>query len=146
MFGNLKKNVVDSSKTATVVVTRHPALVQFLASTGIISEGVLVISHATPEDVAGKRVIGVLPMHLAVLAASVVEVPMDLPADLRGVELTLDQVRAYARPAAEYIVRDAALGRRVSAGLARAEVLVREGYDVDPGPISAAIALIGQDA
>lgn len=52
----------------TVVVTRHPALVAYLRKIGLIGADAHVISHATPEDVAGKDVIGVLPLRLATLA------------------------------------------------------------------------------
>lgn len=80
----------------TIVVTRHPALVQFLLEQGLIHAGVPVISHASPEQVRGRHVIGVLPLSLASLAESVTEVPLSLPPELRGVELTLEQVREYA--------------------------------------------------
>ncbi|CAM3513804.1 hypothetical protein DESA109040_14995 [Deinococcus saxicola] len=39
---------------------------------------------------------GVLPLHLAALASTVTEVPLNLLAELRGVELTLEQVRQFA--------------------------------------------------
>jgi len=87
-----------------VVITRHAALVDYLVETGVISPGTAVITHATPDDVANKHVIGVLPLHLACLAASVIEVPLDIPPEVRGRELTLDEIRLYARPAVEYVV------------------------------------------
>ena len=68
-----------------------------------------MLTHAEPADVEGRRVIGVLPHRLSVLAASVVEVPVDVPAELRGVELTLEQVRQYAGEPAEYVVRRLAI-------------------------------------
>ena len=52
-----------------------------------------------------RRVIGVLPLHLAAVATSVTEVPLDIPAAMRGKELTLAQVRAFARPPVTYTVR-----------------------------------------
>lgn len=88
----------------TIVVTRHAALVQYLIEQGLVSASVSVITHATPDDVRDKHVIGVLPLSLAALAASVTEVPLILPAELRGHELTLEQVRAHARPVAMYHV------------------------------------------
>ena len=80
----------------TIVVTRHPALVSYLQEQGLVPAGVPVISHATPEQVRGRYVIGVLPLSLASLAESVTEVPLSLPPELRGVELSLEQVRQYA--------------------------------------------------
>lgn len=91
----------------TVVVTRHPALVEHLRREGIISADAEVITHATPEQVTGRHVIGVLPLRLAALAASVTEVPLNVPAELRGQELTLEQVRRYAGAPITYTVRRA---------------------------------------
>lgn len=79
-----------------VVVTRHPALVEYLVEQGLIPAGAQVITHATPADVRGRDVIGVLPLSLAALAQTVTEVPLNLPAELRGQELSLAQVRQYA--------------------------------------------------
>ena len=87
-----------------VVVTRHSGLVWYLIEIGLISEGASVLSHATPDDVRGRHVIGVLPLRLAALAALVTEVPLDIPPELRGVELTLEQVRQYAGEPVTYIV------------------------------------------
>lgn len=86
-----------------LIVTRHAGLVEVLrADFGV--EG-RVISHATPEAIRGKRVVGVLPLHLAAEAASVTEVVLDLPADKRGVELTADEVRLYCRGLRTFVVR-----------------------------------------
>jgi hypothetical protein len=90
----------------TIVVTRHPALVEYLVEIGLIAAGTPVLGHATAADVAGKCVIGVLPHHLSSKAACVVEVPLDLPAELRGVELSLAQVRQFAGLPVTYVVRE----------------------------------------
>ena len=88
----------------TIVVTRHPALVQHLREIGLIPEGCPVITHVTPDDVRNKSVIGVLPLALAALARDVTEVPMDLPQELRGQELTIGQVRQFAGQPVTYHV------------------------------------------
>lgn len=85
----------------TIIVTRHPALVEHLAEQGYTGK---VVAHATDDDVRGQHVVGVLPLRLAALAASVTEVPLNLPPELRGVELTLEQVRAYAGEPVTYRV------------------------------------------
>lgn len=87
-----------------VVVTRHPALVEYLTELGVVRAGVKVVVHATTEQVRGRHVFGVLPLRLAAEAASVTEVPLNVPAELRGVELTLEQVRQFAGPLASYKV------------------------------------------
>ena len=90
--------------TNTIIVTRHPALVQFLLEQGLIPAGTPVLTHATRSDVEGRDVIGVLPLSLARYAASVTEVPLNLPPELRGQELTLEQVRAHAGAVTRYRV------------------------------------------
>lgn len=80
----------------TVVVTRHPALVEYLTEIGLIPPGTSVITQAGLADIAGKCVIGFLPLHLAALVESVITVPLNVPPELRGAELTLEQVRQFA--------------------------------------------------
>lgn len=98
-FGGDEPTVVE-----TVVVTRHPALVEHLKAIGLCGEDDIVIAHATGSDVRGRRVVGVLPLTLACQALTITEVPLDLPAELRGVELTAEQVRHYAGPPETYRV------------------------------------------
>lgn len=93
-----------------IVVTRHPALIEYLKEKDLLSEDFehtptyRVLSHATAMDVSGQHVIGVLPLHLAALATQVTEIPLDLTPEQRGKELTLEEVRAAARPAVTYRV------------------------------------------
>jgi len=87
-----------------LIVTRHPGLVEYLRELGLVAEGVEVIDHATPEKVAGRHVCGVLPHSLSCLTASFTEVPLTLPAELRGKELSLEQVRKYASARVTYRV------------------------------------------
>ena len=92
-----------------VVVTRHKALVEYLRETGVIppnEDNVHVLSHAEPTNIAGCDVIGVLPLWIAVHAKTVTEVPLDLPPELRGVELTLDQIRQYAKHPETYVIEN----------------------------------------
>jgi putative CRISPR-associated protein (TIGR02620 family) len=87
-----------------LIVTRHPALIRVLAEDfDIWGE---VITHATPEQVRGRKVVGVLPLHLAAETQSVTEVVLDIPADKRGVELSADEVRQYCKGLRTFVVRD----------------------------------------
>ena len=87
-----------------VIVSRHAAQVEYLRSLGY--EGP-VIAHATASDVAGQTVIGNLPLHLACLCKMVGCADMTLPSELRGVELTLEQVRLYSNGVRWYrVTRD----------------------------------------
>ena len=85
-----------------LVVTRHPALIEYLQEIGLADSTTEVVAHATPEVVRGKHVCGVLPHSLSCLTKSFTEVPLFLPAELRGKELTVEQVRQYAQPAVTY--------------------------------------------
>jgi len=87
-----------------IVVTRHPGLVDYLREIGLADSKTEVIGHATPDLVRGKHVCGVLPHSLSCLCETFTEVPLALPAELRGVELTLDQVRRYAGAPVTYHV------------------------------------------
>lgn len=92
--------------TMTVVVTRHQVLVQHLQEQGLVSENCIVLEHVTADDVKGKHVIGVLPLNLAAAAKMVTEIPITIPADRRGQELTLDEVRRYAGAPKTYKVSE----------------------------------------
>lgn len=64
-----------------------------------------VVTHASRETVEGRDVIGVLPLSLAVHAASVTEIPLLLPEHMRGKELSAADVALYAGTATRYVVR-----------------------------------------
>lgn len=88
-----------------IIVTRHPGLVEYLKEEGLISEGVEVLTHASPDAVQGKHVLGVLPHSLSCLTRSFTEIPLSLPPELRGKELTADDVRQHAGAPVTYQVR-----------------------------------------
>lgn len=89
---------------SVLIVTRHQGLVAYLIAEGLVPADVEVVSHATPANVEDKHVWGVLPHSLSCLTRSFTEIPLDLPAELRGVELSEDQVRKYAGEAVTYKV------------------------------------------
>jgi len=85
-----------------VVVTRHKALIEYLVETGMVSPDVPVFEHAAEEVVKGKHVIGVLPIHLAALCEKYTNIGLSVPADKRGQELSLDEVREFATEPTTY--------------------------------------------
>lgn len=88
-----------------IIVSRHTALVELILERNLIAEGKYeILSHVTPDQIEGAHVIGVLPLHLAAHAQQVTEIPMDLPPQLRGVELDLETMRKYAGEAVTYQV------------------------------------------
>lgn len=86
----------------TILVTRHAALKDFFEAKGLRFD--TSISHASIEDVMGAHVYGVLPLHLAAHAAKVTEVSLSVPAEKRGQELTLEEVKTYYRGIVTYKV------------------------------------------
>ena len=87
-----------------LVVTRHPALVEYLRELGLVKEGVEVVTHATPKMVEGRHVCGVLPHSLSCLTASFTEVPLRLTPEMRGKELSLNTLREIAGKPVTYTV------------------------------------------
>lgn len=87
-----------------IVVTRHTALVELLRRRGVLSSAARVIPHATAEDVRGQEIVGVLPLALAALAASVTEIPLSIPEEWRGRELTLEELESIAGAPVTYRV------------------------------------------
>ena len=89
------------------VITRHKALVEYLLDKDIIKGGdYKLIEHADYKDVEGQDVIGVLPLQLASYAKSVTEVPLKLTPEMRGKELTFEEVEKIAQEPVQYIVRE----------------------------------------
>lgn len=89
-----------------LVVTRHTGLVQYLLDHDLVDKYTRVIPHATPNEVRNKRVCGVLPHSLSCLCDTFTEVPLlNLPPELRGVELSYGQLKQYAGAPVTYQVR-----------------------------------------
>lgn len=115
--------------TNHLIVTRHAALVMYLGEIGLAQNDTGVLQHATADDVRGKHVIGVLPLHLAAEAASVTEIPLALTADMRGRELSIDEVRAIAGEPVTYTVSRVERGTEVAPGVREITTKVgREDY------------------
>ena len=88
-----------------IIITRHSSLIEYLKKHGIINdEDYKVIPHANEDDVAGKHVIGVLPIHLAALTESYTTVNMNIPPEMRGKELTLEDMEKYVTGIETYFV------------------------------------------
>jgi len=93
----------------TVIVTRHAGAVAWLAQHGIDGD---VITHVTDQaQIAGRVVVGALPLHLAVHAARVGSIDMPgLTADQRGQDLTPAEMDAAGASVQWYTVRPAGAG------------------------------------
>ena len=92
-----------------IIVTRHKALISYLIKNEIINQDddINVITHVDDVDIIkGKDVIGVLPMRLSCECNSITEVPLHIPAEVRGrkEELSLEEIEQYAQPLQKYKV------------------------------------------
>lgn len=88
----------------TIIVSRHAGFVALLAEKGITGR---VIAHATADDVRGKIVIGALPLHLAALCRIVGTLEMNIPANMRGLDLSVEECRLLVgdKPVEWFVVR-----------------------------------------
>lgn len=93
-------------KKVDLIVTRHAAMKSFLIEKGVADESTPVLPHASAEDVKGKDVAGVLPIHLAAVTATFTTVELALPLEMRGKELTLADMKRYCRGLRTYIIWD----------------------------------------
>lgn len=90
-----------------LIVTRHATLVAWLGINGI--EGP-VIAQATPQDVRGKDVYGVLPLWLASEANTITEVSMPgIPLEARsringGGEYTIEEMDSWGASMRTFVV------------------------------------------
>ena len=105
MIGKVLNELGDKKvkKKFDIVVTRHKALVEYLRELGIDVDK--VVKHASPSDVKGKVVCGVLPHSLSCLAKEYWEVSLALPQELRGKELSKSQIESYAKGLIGYKVK-----------------------------------------
>lgn len=88
-----------------LVVTRHAALVEYLVKNEVVNpENMLVIEHASVEQIQGRDVIGILPMHLASECASLTIADLAIPPELRGKELSLEDISKYVTTITTYVV------------------------------------------
>ena len=92
-----------ATQTQTLIVTRHAGMVEWLRQNGYTG---VVMPQVTQSDVRGKIVVGVLPLHLAALAAEIVTVDMpSLTSEQRGRDLTPAEMDAAGAAINRYVVR-----------------------------------------
>jgi CRISPR-associated protein Csx16 len=91
----------------TLLITRHPGAIEWAARRHLAVDRQL--DHLDPADIQpGDTVIGVLPVNLAATVCSrggrFFSLSLDLPPELRGRELTADQLEACGARLEEYHV------------------------------------------
>lgn len=85
----------------TIIVTRHPGLVEWLAWKGITGE---VKTSVTSEEIRGKHVVGALPAHIAQYAAYMTSVDYMCPFEKRGEHLSADELESLGAKLFDYRV------------------------------------------
>lgn len=87
-----------------IIVTRHAGAIEWLRRKGITGE---IVIHATPSVIRDQVVVGILPFHLAALTKRLmlIDVPR-IPKELRGTDLTPEQMDMYGATIREYKVMD----------------------------------------
>ena len=81
-----------------IIVSKHRAVRNVLIERGVVEPDTPWVPYAVPDVISGKRVFGILPLHLAQYAEAVVDIHLVLPQDKRrDVELTEDDVREFMR-------------------------------------------------
>ena len=102
---NLRDVEIKNFKSNNIIVTRHKSLAEFLINSGVIPFDLDIKEHVSVDDVKNKSVFGVLPLHLACECESVTEVSLDIPAEYRGKELSLDDINKFFIGINKYSVR-----------------------------------------
>ena len=92
-----------------LIVTRHNATVEWLKSTMLDDDVIVVTAHYTPRLAEGfDYVVGILPIQLvAELCAEGIryyQVTMDVPEEFRGKELTVEQMDQFGARLVQYNV------------------------------------------
>ena len=82
---------------AEIVITRHSTLVEYLRELGLVDNNVKVLTHVSNiNEIKGKNVAGILPLHIACEVNAILVIPLNIPSDLRGLELSLEQIKQFA--------------------------------------------------
>jgi CRISPR-associated protein Csx16 len=89
----------------TIIVTRHLGALEWLRKHHPELGEAKVVSHASPDDLQGNRVIGVLPVNLAALCAEYWHLSMQVPPEARGKELSAEEMEQFGCSIERFIVR-----------------------------------------
>lgn len=88
---------IESIPKIELLVTRHNGVLNLFRESGMIKKDCRIIRHAHVHDVMGKHVAGIIPVPLASYCASYTAIEIQYPPELRGMELTEEEVRRYFR-------------------------------------------------
>lgn len=95
--------LVRDTKYIDVLVTRHQSLSAYLKELGY-TFGVEITHVEDTTLIQGKTVAGVLPMWLAELCHEFTEITLSIPPEMRGIELSIEQMHEYFKGISTYQV------------------------------------------
>jgi CRISPR-associated protein Csx16 len=88
----------------TIIVTRHPGALDWLRKHHPELGEAEVVSHASPEQIQGARVIGVLPVNLAAVCGEYWHLAMEVPPEARGKELSREDMERFGCDIEKFVV------------------------------------------
>lgn len=88
----------------TIIVTRHPGALAWIQKRHPEFQDAQVIAQAKPDDLAGNRVIGILPVDLAAMCGEYWALNMRIPAEMRGKELTCEDMERFGCSIKRFLV------------------------------------------
>jgi len=95
-----------------IVVSKNLNLITVLRERGIIDDSTPITRRATAAEVKGRHVLGLLPLYLASMAASLTEIPMRLSNEdylaMQRTGLSLERTRAVVSNPVTYKVEQLA--------------------------------------
>lgn len=100
-----------------IIVSRHPAAIEFIRRERPEFADAPVLASARPEDVRGKVVAGNLPLDLAALAAEVYAIVFPPGKAPWGQEYTLEQMVEAGARLQRFVVLDSERAARLEAAL-----------------------------
>lgn len=78
-------------------LSRHRDLYQFFVNKKIISSDLPILEHVDNLDlIKNKRIIGIIPSKLAILAHSISQIELNIPKEFKGKDLTPEQLEEFS--------------------------------------------------
>lgn len=90
----------------TIIVTRHPGALDWIQKHHPEIGDVRIITQAAPKDLAGNRIIGILPVNLAALCGEYWSLDMEIPLEFRGKELMCEDMERFGCSIKRWVVVD----------------------------------------
>ncbi len=92
---NKIKNKKVMKKMEKIIITRHKGAVDWIKKHYPKFSVFKHLTHASEEDIEGNIIVGTLPVNLAVLSKEYWHLSMDIPAEFRGKELTIEDMESF---------------------------------------------------